>query len=82
MSIQVSKPIIEIQDDHKFFSTDGDTWFKLDHSPYGKTFVYYRCKVCGRLISNAGFANYSHMQMHLRKGEVDSAYKPTGKEPS
>jgi len=27
--------------------------------------------ICGKLISNAGFAVYSHMMAHIRRGEAE-----------
>lgn len=32
----------------------------------GKHFFYSRCRECGKLISNCGFASYNHDQMHKR----------------
>jgi len=28
------------------------------------------CRICKRLISNAGFAMHSHMMAHVRRGEA------------
>lgn len=68
------------QDGNEFVSSTGEVWVKTKSKDVrrtkGKTFLYYPCKICGRLISNAGFANHNHLEMHRRKGECDDRYQP------
>lgn len=33
----------------------------------GKWFHKSKCKICGKMISNCGFANWQHWQMHERE---------------
>lgn len=73
------QPII-IQDGQEFFSSSGEFWIKYKDKngrfPRGKKFLYYPCRFCGRLISNSGRANHSHLEMHRRKGDCDDRYRP------
>lgn len=71
--------MIRVQDGQEFYSSDGLQWIKskkIGDSYFGKVFLYYPCLICGRLISNAGFANHNHLEMHRRKGECDDRYRP------
>lgn len=36
----------------------------MSRSAYGRS----KCWICGRVISNAGFAQYNHKMAHVRKG--------------
>ncbi len=38
-------------------------------------FIKYPCYICGKLISNCGFAYTKHDEMHKRKGETKENYK-------
>ena len=35
-----------------------------------KAYPKDKCRVCGRMISVAGWANYNHCMMHVRRGEM------------
>ena len=41
-----------------------------------KMFIKKPCRICGKMISNCGFAYTKHDDMHKRKGELpkDSTY--------
>jgi hypothetical protein len=41
--------------------TKNNFYFALKH------FIKYRCKICGKLISNCGFAYTKHEEMHERE---------------
>lgn len=75
--------LVTTQNGCKFTSSDGEVWVKTEGkggSPVrGKAFLYYPCKICDRLISNAGFANHNHLEAHRRKGECDDRYQPINK---
>ncbi len=38
----------------------------MSRSAYGRS----PCWICGRVISAAGFAQYNHKMMHVRRGEM------------
>ena len=43
----------------------------MSRSAYGRS----KCWICGRVISNAGFAQHSHRMAHVRKGHYRHYYQ-------
>lgn len=39
--------------------------------PFSANGAKYACRVCGRMISNAGFASDGHLRAHARRGEAE-----------
>ncbi len=39
-----------------------------------KSFIRKPCPICGKMISNCGFAYTKHDDMHKRKGELPKDY--------
>lgn len=39
--------------------------------PFAANGGKYHCRVCGRAVSNAGFASDGHLRAHARRGEAE-----------
>ena len=48
-------------------------------SGWPKIFIKHPCSICGKLISNCGFAYRNHENMHKRKGETKKNYEAVKK---
>lgn len=48
-----------VQDGRKFRRLPNDVYIPVNRNVFGKFFVWYKCR-CGRLVCNAGFAQYQH----------------------
>ncbi|MDD4972015.1 MAG: hypothetical protein PHT07_21520 [Paludibacter sp.] len=72
--MQVGEKKKQGKDTFTLIRLDPEVWSKENDGYAGqKTFFYYPCQYCGKLISNCGFAS-AHYAMHARKNETKKRY--------
>jgi hypothetical protein len=70
--MQIGDQIVQGKDTFTLIiiNPNGNVYSKHNRSLYGKCFFYQECQFCGKIISNAGWAQKPHYDMHVRNGDI------------